>query len=404
MADFSMRPALLHEAQSAPPTAPAPQPSTTSTTALQPALPKDMYVDEAHWRRERDQVLYSSWFCVGRLGSLGLDRPGRLAVVDVVGESVLLTRDLRGTLHAVYNVCRHRGAQIVPVEPGGEPPAPCAVGALRCPYHSWTYDLSGALLRAPHTEGVVDFDPGAFGLTPVGIAEWGGFCFVHLTPDRAGDLHAEIADLVAPLERYPLGDLVGGRRLVYDVAANYKVLSENYNECYHCGPVHPELTRLVPSFGAGGAGIDWDRGVPHRDGAWTFTMSGSSNRRPFPGLSDDERSRHKGALLHPNLWLSCSADHVAAFTLWPQSVDRTRVVCDLLFAADEVASPGFDGSDATDFWDLVNRQDWAVCESVQRGMSSRAYDQGWFAPMEDLAADIRRWLLPRLGMDMEATS
>jgi Rieske 2Fe-2S family protein len=270
------------------------------------------------------------------------------------------------------------------------------VGALRCPYHSWTYDLTGALLKAPHTEAVADFDAAEFGLTPVAVASWGGFCFVHLSPERAGSLLDEIGDLVAGIARYPLAQLVTGRSFTYDVAANYKVLSENYNECYHCGPVHPELTRLVPAFGAGGSDIDWDNGVPHRDGAWTFTISGSSDRRPFAGLDEAERRRHKGALLHPNLWLSCSAEHVAAFTLWPLAVDRTRVVCDLLFAPEAAASPDFDPDDAGDLWDLVNRQDWAVCESVQRGMSSRAYSQGWFAPMEDLAADIRRWLLPRL--------
>jgi glycine betaine catabolism A len=97
--------------------------------------------------------------------------------------------------------------------------------------------------------------------------------------------------------------------------------------------------------------------------------------------------------------LSCSADHVAAFVIRPLAVDRTAVDCRLLFAADEVASPAFDPSDAGDFWDMVNRQDWAICESVQRGMSSRAYTHGWFAPMEDDSADIRRWLLPRLGSD-----
>jgi phenylpropionate dioxygenase-like ring-hydroxylating dioxygenase large terminal subunit len=363
---------------------------------LQPALPKHMYVDPGHWSTERDRVLYSSWFCVGRISDLGLDRAGRLAVTDVAGESVLLTSDLRGGLHGAYNVCRHRGSQVVPVDPETGPPPPCAVGALRCPYHSWTYDLAGALLKAPHTDGVAGFDAAEFGLAPVAVASWGGFCFVHLTPDRAGSLGDEIADLVAGIERYPLAELVTGRRYSYDVAANYKVLSENYNECYHCGPVHPELTRLVPAFGGGGSDLDWDGGVPHREGAWTFTMTGSSNRRPFAGLDAAERSRHKGALLHPNLWLSCSAEHVAAFTLWPLAVDRTRVVCELLFAPEEVASPDFDPDDAGDLWDLVNRQDWAVCESVQRGMSSRAYTQGWFAPMEDLAADIRRWLLPRL--------
>ncbi|MGI8433189.1 MAG: aromatic ring-hydroxylating oxygenase subunit alpha [Nocardioidaceae bacterium] len=364
--------------------------------SLQPALPKQMYIDQAHWAVERDRVLHATWFCVGRVDALSLDRPSTLAVVDVVGESVLLTSDRDGRLHAAYNVCRHRGAQLVSADPGSEPPAPCAVGSLRCPYHSWTYDLDGRLLKAPHTPGVEGFDPARFSLHPVAVDRWGGFVFVHLTPERAGSLMDEIGEQVAGIERYPLDELLVGRRFDYDIAANYKVLSENYNECYHCGPVHPELTRLVPSFGGGGAGLDWDAGVEHREGAWTFTLSGTTRRRPFDGLDTDERTRHKGALLHPNLWLSCSADHVAAFTLWPLGVDRTRVVCDLLFAPDEVASPDFDPDDAADFWDLVNRQDWAVCESVQRGMSSRAYREGWFAPMEDLAADVRRWLLPRL--------
>ncbi len=95
---------------------------------------------------------------------------------------------------------------------------------------------------------------------------------------------------------------------------------ENYNECYHCGPVHPELCRLVPAFKQrGGAELDWERGIPHRDGAWTFTASGTTNRAPFAGLSEDERVRHKGELIYPNLLLSLSAEHVAAFTIRPHA-------------------------------------------------------------------------------------
>ena len=139
--------------------------------------------------------------------------------------------------------------------------------------------------------------------------------------------------------------------------------------------------------------------MPMREGTWTFTASGTTNRAPLPGLSESERTGHKGDLVYPNLMISGSADHVAAFFLSPQGVDRTRVVCSLLFDATESASPDFDPSDAAEFWDLVNRQDWAVCEGVQRGMSSRAYTHGWFAPMEDDSADIRRWLLPRLERD-----
>jgi Rieske 2Fe-2S family protein len=204
------------------------------------------------------------------------------------------------------------------------------------------------------------------------------------------------------LRRYPLEALAVGHRLAYRVAANWKLIAENYNECYHCAGVHPELCRVVPAFKRGGAGLDWDRGIPHREGAWTFTATGTSDRAPFPGLDDDERSRHKGELVYPNLMLSLSADHVAAFTLWPHGPGETTVVCELLFHPDEPARPGFDPSDAADFWDLVNRQDWAMCESVQRGMASRAYTGGWFAPMEEPSLDIRRYVLDRLEEGPEA--
>ncbi|MFI5099375.1 MAG: aromatic ring-hydroxylating dioxygenase subunit alpha [Actinomycetes bacterium] len=364
---------------------------------LQAALPREHYVSAQAYGVELEQVLSRSWTCAGRLTELGLREPGRLAVVDVVGESVLLTMDKTGALHGHYNVCRHRGSQVVPVDPDGPPPAPCRALALRCPYHSWTYDLDGSLRFAPHTEDVDDFEPSAFGLHPVLVDTWGGFVWVNLNAAAARTLADELGPVPERIRRYPLDSLVVGRQMVYEVAANWKLVAENYNECYHCGPVHPELVQLVPAFGRGGSDLDWDGGVPHREGAWTFTFSGTSDRACFPDLDADEQVRHKGELVYPNLLLSLSAEHVAAFRLEPLAVDRTRIVCDVLFAPDEVAKETFDPADAADFWDLVNRQDWAICESVQRGMSSRAYRQGWYAPMEDASLDIRRWLLPKLG-------
>jgi Rieske 2Fe-2S family protein len=347
-----------------------------------------MYVDDAQWAVEREAVLYAEWYCVGRRDDLGLADPKRVVTVDVAGESVLVTSDGDGTLHAAYNVCRHRGSQVcTPGQPARD------ASSLRCPYHSWTYALDGSLLKAPHADVA---DPDAFALHPVGVETWQGFVFVHLTPASARPLAEQVAHAGAALANYGIGDLVTGQVMRYDVATNYKVLLENYNECYHCGPVHPELSRLVPAFAGGGTGLDWDGGIPHREGAWTFTTTGTTDRSPLPGLDEDERTRHKGELVYPNLMLSCSADHVAAFTLRSLAVDRTTIECRLLFAADEVAKPSFDPSDAGDFWDMVNRQDWAICESVQRGMSSRAYTHGWFAPMEDDSLDIRRWLLPLL--------
>jgi phenylpropionate dioxygenase-like ring-hydroxylating dioxygenase large terminal subunit len=311
-----------------------------------------------------------------------------------VGESILLTSDAHGQLHGAYNVCRHRGSQVRPVTDETTRVA-CPASALRCPYHSWTYGLDGRLMHAPHTD-LTGLDVDSFRLDPVAVEAWGGFVFVHLTPERAGPLQEDVERVGKALGNYGLGELVTGATLTYEVAANYKVLLENYNECYHCGPVHPELSRLVPSFAGGGSDLAWEDGIPHREGAWTFTMSGTTSRAPLPGLTEAERTRHKGELAYPNLLLSASADHVAAFVLRPRGVDRTQVTCSLLFDADEAATEGFAPADAVELWDLVNKQDWAICESVQRGMSSRSYRHGWFAPMEDDSLDIRRWLLPLL--------
>lgn len=250
----------------------------------------------------------------------------------------------------------------------------------------------GPCCHAPHAPEV---DRRAFGLTTLSVQAWGGWVWVAENPQMP--LLEQLGPIPGRIERYPLAELVLGTRLHYRVRANWKVIAENYNECYHCGPVHPELCRLVPSFAGGGFDLPWEDGVPHREGAWTFTLSGTTSREPFPGLDEHERTRHKGELIYPNLLLSLSAEHAAAFILTPLAVDLTDVSCELLFHPDEVAKDGFDPCDASDLWDLVNRQDWAVCESVQRGMSSRYFTGGWYAPMEDASLDIRRWLLDRLG-------
>jgi len=309
---------------------------------------------------------------------------------------VIVARTRDGELRAFFNVCPHRGARLC--GEGREllgPSGLLANGTLRCPYHAWTFGLDGRLLSAPHLAEA----PAGVKLQPVGLATWGGFVFLHLTPDAK---HQSLEDQLGPgcqrVCRYPLTELRSARRIVYDVAANWKVIAENYNECYHCGPVHPELCELVPAFRAkGGAGLDWERGVPHREGATTFTFSGTSARAPFPGLSEDERHRHKGELFYPNLFLSLSADHVVAFLLEPRAGDRTRILCDFLFHPAEIARAGFDSGDAVAFWDLVNRQDWLICEEVQRGMGSRAWRHGLYAPMEDPSLDVRRYVEARVG-------
>jgi Rieske 2Fe-2S family protein len=240
-------------------------------------------------------------------------------------------------------------------------------------------------------------------LHPVACESWAGFIFLHLSPELAKPFSEHLGESVERFKRYPLAELVVAKTLSYNVDANWKVLCENYNECYHCGPVHPELCQLVPAFKEnGGADLDWDNGVPHRKGATSFTMTGTTNRKPFPNLDELEKERHKGDLIYPNLFLSLASDHVAAFILHAEGPAKTRIDCHFLFSQDEINLDNFDPSDAVDFWHLVNRQDWSICERVQTGMSSRVHTQGVFSPMEDWSLDIRQYVKDRIGPYVEA--
>ncbi len=362
--------------------------------ALERTLHRDSYLSEEVYALERERIFAREWFCAGRAEEL--PAPGDWVTRDVAGESVLIVRTRDGGLAAHHNVCRHRGSRLAPECSSGS-----FAGGIRCPYHSWTYTLEGALRTAPYLEDGDALRRDELSLHPVGVETWGGFVFVNLEPvealARGGTLAAQLGGAADRVRRYPLAELRVAREVTYQIQANWKVMLENYNECYHCGPVHPELCRLVPAFKQrGGADLDWERGIPHREGAWTFTASGTSDRAPFPGLDDDERSRHKGELIYPNLMLSLSAEHVAAFYLRPHGPGRTTIRCEFLFHPEEIARPGFDPSDAVEFWDLVNRQDWTICESVQRGMTSRMFRTGYYAPMERASLDIRRYVDEKL--------
>ena len=375
---------------------------------LEHSLPRASYTEDSEFGRERERALFADWFCVGREESVPAD--GDYLAADVAGESILVVRNPAG-LTGFYNLCRHRGSRLVPTagaQPAAEPVrSGCVASTLRCPYHGWTYSTDGSLRSAPFLPDLRRYRD-RLGLHPVEVQTWGGFVFVRLSrtaavgaTDGTGgadrSLAAQLNGADSRLAAYPLADLRTGHRIRYQVAANWKVILENYNECYHCGPVHPELCELVPAFRAGGAGLDWEAGIPHRDGAYTFTLTGTTTRAPFPGLSDSGRTRHLGELVLPNLMLSLSADHVAAFTVWPHDAGHTTVVCDFLFHPDEIAREDFDPSDAAEFWDLVNRQDWAICEQVQDGMSSRLFTTGYLAPMEQPSADVGRYVGARLS-------
>jgi Rieske 2Fe-2S family protein len=379
--------------------------SPLPVAGLEQTLPSSWYYSEATFALEKERIFCREWLCAGREEEL--PKPGDFRVVDVVGESILIVRNRQGVLRAFYNVCRHRGSRLCrpqqnPATGGAIQGGVIAGRSIMCPYHQWSYDLDGRLIAAPHLADVSGFDKSGISLYPVGVESWGGFIFVHLTPSKAKPFAETLGAIVTRIERYPLAQLRIGHTITYEVAANWKAICENYNECYHCGGVHPELCAVVPAFrAAGGAGLDWTRGVPHRPGAYTFTQLGTTTRRAFPTLNQDERERHKGELVYPNLFISLACDHAAVFILQPRAAERTDIVCHFLFEPHELAKSDFDPSDAVEFWDVVNRQDWNICESVQQGMRSRVHHHGYYAPMEDFSLDIRRYVTERLGLDTE---
>jgi Rieske 2Fe-2S family protein len=359
---------------------------------LEATLPGSHYLLDEHFAAECKSIFHKEWFCIGRRE--GLTSRGDYRLVNIAGESILVVCNEDSKLHGFFNVCRHRGSQLI-MAPDTAEQHGCLKAGIRCPYHSWNYQLDGTLHSTPH----LNVDKSALGLHRVDVDSWGGFVFVRLVAaaDSLSDMLGEIPQRVT---RYPLSELVAGHRIAYQVQANWKVILENYNECYHCAGVHPELCKIVPAFRKNGAhGLDWDKGIPQREGTNTFTMDGMTKRAPFPDLDDDEKVRHKGELVYPNIMLSLSMDHVAVFYLWPRSPHHTDIVCEFLFHPDEIEKPDFDPVDAVGFWDLVNLQDWAICESVQRGMQSQVFDSGYYSPMEDLSLDIRNYVRDRLKED-----
>jgi len=360
---------------------------TSKQQQLEATLPGEYYLDAGHFMLEARRLFHGEWFCVGRTD--GLEQRGNYRLVNIAGESILVVRD--EALHAFHNVCRHRGAELVP-SPNAHEQAGNFTAGIRCPYHSWNYSLNGELHSTPH----LNIDKSCLGLHKVEVADWQGFLFLRVTRGQQ-TIEESLGEVTDRVSNYELGNLRIAHRIDYEVAANWKVILENYNECYHCAGVHPELCKIVPAFRKnGGAGLNWDDGIPQKDGTNTFTRSGTTRRSPLPGLDENEKLRHKGELIYPNLLLSLSMDHAAAFYLWPRSAGRTDIRCEFLFHPEEIQRDDFDPMDAVEFWDLVNKQDWKICESVQRGMQSSAFTSGFYGPMEDLSLDIRDYVRSRI--------
>jgi glycine betaine catabolism A len=365
---------------------PAPLSAAGVADALRPfgqsrMLPPAAYVDPAVFAWEQRHFFAGGWLCVGR--SDQLPRPGDQRAEDVGAGSVLLVRGEDGVLRAFANTCRHRGHELLPC---GQT---VNARAIVCPYHSWAYSLQGGLRAAAGFRSQPGFDETAWGLTELPVTDWHGLVFVDgsgtappLTAPTTGAL-ATLEDIVAPYEPERL--VVAGTH-EYETSANWKILTENYHECYHCPVIHPELCRVSPpksgeNYACPGTWVGgW---MQLRDAMVTMSLDGASGGVPLRGLGPQELRVVVYVNLFPNVLVSLHPDYVMVHRLLPLAADRTRIECSWAFAPEALERPDFDPRYAVDFWDLTNRQDWAACESVQRGLSSPHATPGPLSPDED---------------------
>jgi glycine betaine catabolism A len=340
-------------------------------------LPQRYYTDSDVYRAEMERFFFGRWVCVGREEQAS--KPGDFFQVEIEGESILVTRDASGILRAHFNVCRHRGTRMCTEASGSFPNA-----KIRCPYHSWTYGLDGALLGAPHMGD--EFDRKEFPLKSVALETWEGFVFVNFS-ESPGSLSEQLAPLTEAFAPWCMRELTLYRRIVYDVRANWKLIVANYNECLHCPPVHPMLNRLTDYMGADNVAPSphWIGGsMGFKAPAETMSTDGVRRRAYLPGLGERERKQVAYYALYPNLLLSLHPDYMMTHSLWPRAVNRTEVVCEFHFHPAELARPDFIADDAIEFWDITNREDWRVSELSQRGIASRAYTPGPYSKREEL--------------------
>jgi glycine betaine catabolism A len=342
-------------------------------------LPQRYFASPAVFAEEQEKVFSKQWVLVRHQSQIA--KSGDYFTAEVAGESLIIVRDKRGEIHGFYNVCRHRGSRLIENRNGQ------LSAAIQCPYHAWTYGLDGRLLGAPHMDDVPSFNKVDYSLRPVNVAVWEGFIYVNLADSRPPP-EKWFAPLAGKFARWNLPSLRSARRIEYDVRANWKLIFQNYSECYHCLGVHPELSKISPHDSAEN---DLTEG-PFLGGFMriasnkSLTMSGQTCALQVGDFGNEDFRFVFYYSIFPNMLLSLHPDYVMVHQLEPQSPERTLILCDWFFHPDAFNREDFRPHDAIEFWDMVNRQDWHVCELSQQGIASRGYEPGPYSARESIPA------------------
>ena len=385
-------------------TQPSPQPDPavlehagdSVSDSLIRTLPGKAYSSPEVFAKEQEKIFEQMWFCAARGSDLA--KPGDFKTVQVGRESIIVSRNRKGQPRAFFNICRHRGARVCSEESG------TGKRSFQCPYHAWTYDLDGKLIAAPNLTRMPDVGREEYGLHKVHVREWLGYIWVCVADEPPsfedtvmGAVRSRLGD-VESIDRYSVEQLDLGRRITYDVKANWKLIVENFMECYHCATIHPELTEVLPEFADGYAAQYFvNHGAEFGEGVAGFTVDGSAGLDKLPGIDPEQDDKYYAITVKPQVFINMVPDHVIFHRMYPKAPDRTVVECDWLYLPSVVQS-GADLSKSVELFDRVNRQDFEACERCQPAMSSRVYrDGGVLVPNEHHLAQFHDWVTARVA-------
>ncbi len=331
-------------------------------------LPFAWYSEEELLRQERSRIFARSWQYGGRSDQVA--EPGSFLTTDAGGVPIVVTRDRDGILRAFLNVCRHRGAVLTDG---------CGSRAtIQCHYHAWTYELDGTLRSAPRADREPAFDRDDWALLPASVDTWGPFLFVNPDPgapglaEHLGDLPAILADAI------DLDGLVFHSRVEFGANANWKIVVENFLECYHCPTAHPAFSDEVDV---------------HPDRYLLEAHPGFSAQYARAKRTEEQGQFH---LLYPNTGINVfpGPPNLSIGPIAPHGPNRTERYLDYFFApdVDEQWLTGFFAFD-----EQVGREDTALVESVHRGMASGVLEHGrLLLSSEPLVASFQAWVAERL--------
>jgi Rieske 2Fe-2S family protein len=359
-------------------------------------LPGKYYHSQEIYDEEVEKIFYKFWMLACRAEEI--PEVGDFKLVQIEDESLILVRDKIGDIRAHFNVCSHRGTQLC-VEQSGT----FKSKSIQCPYHAWTYGLNGKLIGAPQMKEGEGFKKEDCSLPQAGVHVWEGFVFINLDKNPI-PFEEQMEALIGKFSDWKMEDLRVAKHIRYELNCNWKLILQNYQECYHCPGVHPLLSELTPVQSAQhdaskGAVIGGFMDLTKERGS--MTMNGEAAAPPVCDVSGDDLQRIYYYSIYPNMLLTPHPDFVMYHHITPLGKDKIINDCYFLFRPEVINDPEAQAGikSAIEFWDLTNKQDWQVCEQMQTGTRSKRFTRGYYSGREDVLHQLDKELLKALGHD-----